>query len=146
MVYLFITRAPGNTGDRSHLSSKDLSLWIIPSQQHSCPESSKCLTVRPDGVGSKEGCDAFVCWKSQRGWSSAEPTEGRGQTSLTTTKIRGGCATIYNLLCQLHDSREGETGSGAERQRGRRTEGGLWIHTAQQKTTVSDWSHLWSLY
>lgn len=36
-----------------------------------------------------------------------EHTEGRGQTSLTTTKIQGGCTTIYNLPSLLRDSRGG---------------------------------------
>lgn len=77
----------------------------------------------------------FVCWKSQRGWSAAEATKGRGQTSLTTTKIRGGCATIYNLLCQLHDSGE------EERERAWHTEGGLWI--PEQRKRPPSFIYLW---
>lgn len=51
---------------------------------------------------------AMLCLlKSQRSWSTAEHTKGRGQTSLTTTKIQGGCTTIYNLPCLLCDSRGG---------------------------------------
>lgn len=45
--------------------------------------------------------------RSQCGWSTAEHTKGKGQTSLTTTKIQGGCTTIYNLPSRLRDSRGG---------------------------------------
>lgn len=57
---------------------------------------------------------ALCLLKSQHGLSTAEHTEGRGKTSLTTTKIQGGCTTIYNLPSLLCDSRggwrEGERG------------------------------------
>lgn len=71
---------------------------------------------------------ALCLSKSQRGWSTAEHTKGRGQTSLTTTKIQGGCTTIYNLPSLLRDSRGGWR-EGEREQRGReadtQTEGGL---------------------
>lgn len=65
---------------------------------------------------------AMLCLlNSQCGWGAAEHTKGRGQTSLTTTTTQGGCITIYNLPCLLHDSRggwrEGERVGERERER-----------------------------
>lgn len=64
-------------------------------------------THKKGRVNFRHSFSVLCLSKSQRGWSTAEHTKGKGQTSLTTTKIQGGCTTIYNLASRLRDSRGG---------------------------------------
>lgn len=84
--------------------------------------------------------------KSQRGWGTTERTKGRGKTLLTTTEIRSGCSTIYNLPSLLCDSRRGWR----EREREADTQTGRPVNsTGKEKTIVYfpvDRGPLWLAY
>lgn len=81
---------------------------------------------------------ALCLSKSQRGWSPAEHTKGRGKTSLTTTKSQGGCTTIYNLPSLLCDSRGGwrEGGMEGERERDRHTDREWPVNSGAEEKTI----------